>query len=68
VQLAGFDQRGEHCPVFRALVAAGEEGIFSGKGDRARGAFDDVGVDFDAAIVEEVRIERTRCCGSGVIV
>ena len=60
VQLAGLDQRGEHRPVFRPLVAAGEEGIFSGEGNRAHSALDGVGVDLDAAVIEEAG-EPSQC-------
>src|SRR6185312_3502135 len=53
VQLAGLDQRGEHGPVFGAAVGAGEEVVLAAEGERADGALDDVGVDLDAAVVEE---------------
>ena len=53
MQLAGLDQRGQHRPVFRALVAAGEERIFSVQSNRAHAALDGVGVDLDAAVIEE---------------
>jgi len=53
VQLAGLDQRRQHCPVFRPVVAAGEESIFSIESDRAHAAFNGIGVDLDAAVVEK---------------
>jgi hypothetical protein len=36
-----------------ALIGAGEEGVFAGERDGADRALDGVGVDFDAAVVEE---------------
>ena len=53
MQLAGLDQRRQHCPVFRPLVAAGKQRIFSIESDRAHAAFNGVGVDLDATIVEK---------------
>ena len=53
VEFAGFDQRGDDRPVLATAVGAGEERILTIEGDGADGAFDDVGVDLDAAIVEE---------------
>src|SRR5271169_3045620 len=40
-------------PVFGAVVATGEEGVFPRQGLRAHGTLDDVGVNLDAAVVEE---------------
>jgi hypothetical protein len=34
VQLAALDQRGQHRPVFRAFVAAGEQSILSAESNR----------------------------------
>ena len=53
VELAGLDQRGDDRPVLAAAVGAGEESVLAVEGDGADGAFDDVGVDLDAAVVEE---------------
>src|SRR5678815_4024555 len=53
VEFAGFDQRGDDRPVLATAVGAGEERILTIEGDGADGAFDDVGVDLDAAMVEE---------------
>ena len=53
VELAGLDQRGDDRPVFPAAVGAGEERILAIEGDRADRALDRVGVDLDAAVVEE---------------
>ncbi len=53
VELAGLDERGDDRPVGAAFVAASEECVLPVQSDRADRALDDVGVDLDAAIVEE---------------
>ena len=53
VQLAGFDERGDTGPVLRTLIVAGEQRVLAIKRDGADAALDDVGVEFDAAVVEE---------------
>ena len=53
VELAGLDERGDDGPVLSAAVGAGEERILAIEGDGTDGALDDVGVDLDAAVVEE---------------
>ncbi len=53
VELAGFDQRRDRCPVLATAIRAGEERILAGERNRPDGAFDDVVVDLDVAIVEE---------------
>ena len=53
VELAGLDQRGDRRPVLAAAVGAGKERVLAVEGERPDGALDDVGVDLDAAIVEE---------------
>ena len=53
VHFAGFDQRGDHGPVFGPRIVACEEGVFAVQGDGADGAFDDVVVNLDTAIGEE---------------
>jgi hypothetical protein len=53
VELAGLDQRGDDRPVGAALVAAGEECVLPIERDRPDAALDRVGVDLDAAVVEE---------------
>ena len=53
VQLAGLDQRGEHRSVFRSFVAAGKQSIFSVQSNRPHVAPDGIGLDLDAAVVEE---------------
>ena len=53
VQLAGLDERGEDRPVLGAAVGAGEESVLAVEGEGPDGALDGVGVDLDAAVVEE---------------
>ena len=53
VQLAGLDQRSDHRPVVAALVGAGEQCVFAIGRERADRTLDGVGVDLDAAVVEE---------------
>ena len=54
VELASFNQRSDAGPVFGSLVMAGEERVFAIEHDRPDSAFDDVGVELDAAVIEEV--------------
>ena len=53
VDLAGFDQRGDATPGDAALVVAGEECVLAIEGDGADQVFDPVGVDLDAAVLQE---------------
>lgn len=53
VHLASFDERGNDRPVFAAAVGASEEVVLAAERDRADRALDDIGVDLDAAVVEE---------------
>src|SRR3954464_10568025 len=55
MQFAGLDQRGEHGPVFCPFVAASEQSIFSVESNRAHASLDGIGVDLDAAVVEETQ-------------
>src|SRR4051794_17380608 len=55
MQFAGLDQRGEHGPVFCPFVAASEQSIFSVESERAHALLDGIGVDLDAAVVEEAQ-------------
>ena len=55
VELAGFDQRTQHGPSMAAAVAAGEEMILAAERDRPDCALDRVGVELDAAIMQEAR-------------
>src|SRR5277367_615793 len=50
---AGLDQRSCDGPVFRAVVVAGEECVLARESLWAHGAFDDVGIEIDATVVEE---------------
>jgi hypothetical protein len=54
-ELAGLDERGDDRPVFSAAVGTGEERVLAVESDRANGTFVGVGVDLDAAVVEESR-------------
>ena len=65
MQLAGFDQRGEHRPIFRSFVAAGKQSIFSVQSNRPHAALDGVGVDLSAAVVEEARQPKAISDGLG---
>lgn len=53
VEFAGLDQGGKHGPVLAAGLGSGEEGILAVQGQGPDGALDDVGVELDAAVVEE---------------
>ena len=53
-QLAGGDERGEHCPVLGTDFVPGEEGILSCEGDRPDLVFDRVGVELERAVFQEV--------------
>ena len=52
VQLAGLDQRGENGPVLAAAVGACKERVLAVERDGTDGALDGVGVELDAAVVE----------------
>ena len=51
--LAVLDQRGDDCPVVAALVGAREQGILAVEGQRSDRPLNGVGIELDAAIVEE---------------
>jgi hypothetical protein len=53
VELRGFYERGDCRPMLATAVGTGEEGILPIESDRSDRAFDDVGVDLDAAVVKE---------------
>ena len=53
VHLACADQAGEAGPISAALVVVGKERVAAVHGGATDGVFDEVGVDVDAAIVEE---------------
>ena len=52
-QFGCFDERGEDGPIFGAVIVAGEESILACQSLWAHRALDDVGVELDAAIIEE---------------
>ena len=53
VQLAGLDQRSDHGPVLAAAVGAGEQAVLAVEGQGPDGALDGVGIELDAAVVQE---------------
>ena len=53
VEFAGLDQGSDDGSVLGAAIGAGEECIFPIQGQRADGAFDGIGIDLDAAVVQE---------------
>src|SRR3546814_19391193 len=53
VELGGLDQRANHGPAMTAAVASGEQMVFPAECHRTDGAFDRLGVEFDADVVEE---------------
>lgn len=63
VEFAGFDQRGDDCPVFSTAVRACEERVLAVERDRTDRAFDGVAIDLDAAVVKEARgLPSARAC------
>ena len=53
IELGGLDQGEGDSPVLGCGVGAGEQGVLAAQCNGAHGAFDGVGVDLEAAIVEE---------------
>jgi hypothetical protein len=53
MELRGFDQRCEACPVDRALVVAREETVFAIQCNGTHCPLDAIGVHLDPAVVEE---------------
>jgi hypothetical protein len=53
VQFAGLNEGREDRPMLAAAIGAGEQWILSIKGERTNGAFDDVGIDLDASVLDE---------------
>jgi hypothetical protein len=53
VELAAFEECGDHRPVVAAFVGAGEQGIFAVQGQGPDAPLDRVGVEVDAAAVEK---------------
>lgn len=55
VQLASFDQGGDGRPMLGAAIKTSEQCILPIERNWADGSFDDVVVEFDAAVVDEAR-------------
>lgn len=53
IELRRFDQRAEDSPSFSTVIAACKQVVLPAEGDRADRAFDRVGVELNAAIIEE---------------
>jgi hypothetical protein len=53
IELCGGQQRGDGRPARRAAVGSGEQVVLPAEGDGADGAFDRVGIEFDAPVIEE---------------
>src|SRR5262245_13055020 len=53
VQFAGLYQRGDDGPIFSTIIVTGKESILARQSLWAHRTLDDVGVELDAAIVEE---------------
>lgn len=53
VEFRGFDERGHGCPALASAIGAGEQMVLATERDRADGALDRIGIELDAAIVEE---------------
>ena len=53
IKFAGFDQRSDDRPMLAAAVRAGEQRVLSIQRNRSDAALDDVGIDLDAAVIEE---------------
>jgi hypothetical protein len=59
IQLAGRDERRDDGPSMAAAVAAGEQVVLTAERDKTDRAFDRIGVELDAAIVQESASGRT---------
>src|SRR5260221_13394936 len=55
VQFACFDQRTNDCPTNPAAITTCEQMILSSESHRTNRALDRIGVEFDAAIIQEAR-------------
>ena len=53
VQFTGFNERSDTGPIFGPVIVASEECIFSIQNNRADASLDNVGVELDAAVIEE---------------
>ena len=54
VEFAGFDQRCDDRPILGTAIGAGEQRIFAIQCNRPDAPLHDIGIDFDAAVIEEV--------------
>lgn len=55
VELAGRDKRADHRPAMPTAVAPGEQVVLAAERDGTDRAFDGIGVELDAAIMQESR-------------
>jgi hypothetical protein len=53
-EFARLDQRGDDGPMLGTAVRACEQCILAIKGDRSDCSLDNIGIDFDAAVVDKV--------------
>jgi hypothetical protein len=53
VELARLDQRSDHGPMLGTAIGAREQCVLAIKCDRTDRALDNIGVDLDAAVVDE---------------
>lgn len=56
-----FHEGRDHGPVLGAAVGTGEQSVLAGHGERPDGALDGVGVNLDAAVIEEEAQARPAC-------
>lgn len=53
VEFCRFDQRADYRPPVAAAIATGEQMIFSAKCDGTNRTFDGIGVELNAAVIED---------------
>src|SRR5258707_14492594 len=53
VELGGSDERADGCPSGAAAVGSGKQVVLAAERDRADDALDRIGIEFDAAVIEE---------------
>lgn len=63
VEPASLNDRGDDCPMFSSAIGAGKERILAIEGNRTNGTLDDVGVDFDGAVIDEADESIPTCRG-----
>src|SRR6267154_5856189 len=61
VELGGSDEGADGCPSGAAAVGSGKQVVLATERDRADAALDGIGVEFDAAIIEEA----AKCAPAG---